>query len=242
MSARLRFLVLHSLSSLVIVLLIFLLIFFVWYPVPLIQAVGVLTIIFMMAVIDLIIGPLLGFLVYKEGKKSLKFDLTVIILLQLTALIYGVYNIEQGRPVWIVYNVDRFELVRKNDIVRTPTQEVKAEYEKTPWVPQWVACDFAKDINRRNEEMFAEAEVGISIARRPERYEPLKDAQQRILQQMQPLEKLKQFNATEAVEHILAQYPQATAWVPLDANVLDMVVLLDKQGHVIKMVDLRPWN
>ena len=59
----------------------------------------------MLLAIDVILGPLLGLLVYKEGKKSLKFDLSVIILIQIAALCYGVFSIEQGRPAWLVYNV-----------------------------------------------------------------------------------------------------------------------------------------
>lgn len=41
---------------------------------------------------------------------------------------------------------------------------------------------------------------------------------------------------------ILAKYPQAVGWVPLKAIAMDMTVLLDEQGNVVKIVDLRPWN
>ena len=50
-------------------------------------------------------------------KKSLKMDLAVIIIIQLSALFYGIYSIFEGRPAWLAYNVDRFELVRNNEIV-----------------------------------------------------------------------------------------------------------------------------
>lgn len=93
------------------------LVFFIWYPVPLATAVGVTHIFLIILAIDIIVGPFLGLVVYKHGKKTLKFDLGVIILLQILALCYGVHSIEQGRPAWIAYNVDRFELVRKNEII-----------------------------------------------------------------------------------------------------------------------------
>ncbi len=42
---------------------------------------------------------------------------------------------------------------------------------------------------------------------------------------------------------ILAKYPQATGYIPLKANAVDMTVLVNKEtGVVIKIVDLRPWN
>ena len=105
---RLKFFLSHLSISFLIALLVIGVVFIVWYPSPLATAVGVTHIFLMLLAIDVVIGPILGLLVYKEGKKSLKFDLTVIILLQLSALFYGIYSIEQGRPVWIAFNVDRF--------------------------------------------------------------------------------------------------------------------------------------
>ena len=55
-------------------------------------------------------------------------------------------------------------------------------------------------------------------------------------------EVLQQYNDKDSVVKILNQYPQATAFVPLKASHLDMAVLLDKKGNVVKIVDLRPWK
>ena len=114
MSKRVKFFLGHFCISLFIASIVVGMVFFIWYPSPLAKAVNVTHIFLMMLMIDVIIGPVLGLLVYKDGKKTLKFDLTVIILIQLSALCYGVYTIAQGRPVWIVYSVDRFELVKNN--------------------------------------------------------------------------------------------------------------------------------
>lgn len=108
MSKRQKIFLSHLSISVLIALLVIGLIFFIWYPAPLAKAVGVTQIFLMMLAIDVIVGPVLGLLVYKEGKKPLKFDLSVIILIQISALLYGVYSIEQGRPAWLVYNVDQF--------------------------------------------------------------------------------------------------------------------------------------
>ena len=113
MSKRLKFFLSHLSLSFLIAILVIGLVFFIWYPSPLATAVGVTHIFLMLLVIDVILGPLLGLLVYKEGKKTLKFDLSVIIFIQICALVYGVYTIAKGRPVWLVYNIDRIELVGK---------------------------------------------------------------------------------------------------------------------------------
>ncbi|GAA5630494.1 hypothetical protein Acal02_01094 [Acinetobacter calcoaceticus] len=244
MNARLNFFSSHLLLSILIAFLVIGIVFFIWYPAPLAKAVGVTHIFLMMLAIDVIIGPLLGLLVYKEGKKSLKMDLGIIILIQFVALGYGVYSIAQGRPAWLAYNVDRFELVRNNEIVTNQIAQVNPQYQQPSWLkPQFVGVEFAKDKKIRGDEMFAEVLGGISIAQKPERYVPLDKVKNQIRQHAQNLDVLNQFNDKALVEKTLSNYPQATAFVPLKANAVDMTVLINKEkGEVVKIVDLRPWK
>lgn len=244
LSKRQKFFLGHLGLSLSLALIILMWVFFCWYPSPLAKAVGVTHIFLMMLAIDVIVGPVLGFIVYKEGKKTLKFDLSVIILIQLSALCYGVYSIGQGRPAWLVYNVDRFELVRNNEIIDQNIQRAKPEYQYPSWFkPQYVATVFAQDIKTRNDDMFAEALGGISLAQKPERYVALSEVKQQIQQRAQSLNELNQFNAKQDTDKILNQYPEADSWVPLKASSVDMVVLMNKEkGQVVKIIDLRPWK
>jgi hypothetical protein len=243
MSKRLKFFVNHFFLSFLLALLVIGLVFFIWYPAPFAKAVGVTHIFLMMLAIDVIVGPVLGLFVYKEGKKSLKFDLTVIIAIQISALLYGVYSIEQGRPAWLAYNVDRFELVRKNEIVDQNINQAKPQFQQVSWFkPQYVAVNFAKDIQQRNNDMFAEVLGGISLAQRPERYVDFAQAKEHIQKRAQSLDLLQQYNDKAAVEKTLAKYPKATAFLPMKASAVDMTVLINKQGEVVKIVDLRPWQ
>lgn len=241
---RTKFFLSHLIISISLALLVIGLVFFIWYPSPLATAVGVTHIFLMLLAIDVIVGPLLGLLVYKEGKKTLKFDLSVIILIQIAALCYGIFSIEQGRPAWLVYNVDRFELVRKNELVDTNIQHAQPQFQQLSWFkPQYVATEFAKDTHQRNDEMFAEIFNGISITQRPERYVEFSQAITQVQQRALPLVELEQYNSKIAVEKILEKYPQADAWLPLKANAIDMVVLVNKESaSIIKIVDLRPWE
>lgn len=243
LSSRQNFFLMHLGVSCLLALIVLIGIFFVWYPMPLGKAIGVTHIFLMMLVIDVIVGPILGLLVYKENKKSLKFDLTVIVLIQIFALCYGIYSIEQGRPAWLAYNVDRFELVRKNEIITTNIQNALPEYQQPSWFqPQYVAVEFSKNLKQRNDDMFAEALGGISLAQRPDRYVNFSKAKPQMQQRSQRLSILDEFNNKVDVREILEKYPQADSWLPLKANAVDMVVLLDKNAEVVKIVDLRPWN
>ncbi len=197
----------------------------------------------MMLAIDVIVGPILGLLVYKEGKKTLKFDLGVIIAIQISALCYGLYSIEQGRPAWLAYNVDRFELVRKNEIVDQNINQAKPQFQQPSWLkPQFVATEFAKNTQQRNDDIFNEVLGGISLAQRPERYVELIKVQKKMQQRAQKLKLLQQYNNKIDVEKILAKYPQATAFLPMKASTVDMAVLIDQKANVVKIVDLRPWH
>ena len=243
MSNRLKFFLSHLSISILIALFVMGLVFFIWYPAPLAKAVGVTQIFLMMLAIDVIVGPLLGLLVYKQGKKSLKFDLTVIIAIQISALLYGIYSIEQGRPAWLAYNLDRFELVRKNEIVDQNINQAKPKFQQVSWFkPQYVAVNFAKDIQQRNKDMFAEALGGISLAQRPERYVHFAEAKAQLQKRAQSLELLPQYNDKTVVEKTLAKYPKATAFLPMKASAVDMTVLINHKGEVVKIVDLRPWQ
>ena len=244
MSKRLKFFLSHLSISLLIALFVIVLVFFIWYPVPLATAVGVTHIFLIILAIDIIIGPFLGLVVYKHGKKTLKFDLGVIILLQILALGYGVYSIEQGRPAWIAYNVDRFELVRKNEIITDHIEQALPQFQHPSWFkPKWVGVEFAKDANVRSDDLFAEALGGISIAQKPERYVDFSKTTTQLKQRTKNLKDLNQYNNAQQVERIVSKYPQATGFVPLKANAVDMTVLINKdRGEVIKIVNLRPWK
>lgn len=244
MPKRLKFFLTHLSISTLVVCIAMSVVFFIWYPAPLAKAVGVTHIFLMMLAIDVIVGPILGFLIYKEGKKSLKFDLAVIILIQLSAFIYGFYSIAQGRPVYIAYVVDRFELVRKNDLVVNKNDKILPQYQYPSFFkPQFVNVQLAKTVQERNTDLFDEVLGGVTLAQQPKRYVDFGQAKAQILQKAQDLKLLNQFNNQQVVANILKHYPTANAWVPLKANAVDMVVLLNKKsGEVVKIVDLRPWK
>ncbi|MEG2443107.1 MAG: TfpX/TfpZ family type IV pilin accessory protein [Acinetobacter sp.] len=244
MSKRLKFFLSHLMISFLMALLVVGLVFFIWYPAPLAQAVGVTQIFLMMLSIDVIVGPMLTLLVYKEGKKTLKIDLTVIILIQITALLYGVYNIAQGRPLWLVQNGNRFELVRNNEIMDENIKLAKAEYQQASWFkPQFVAVNSGNTVEEKNKNLFEEVESGISAALRPERYTTLDQEKQNLVVHSRDLEELKKFNDSPKIQTILKKYPKANAWLPLRATTIDMTVLINKNtGEIVKIVDLRPWH
>lgn len=235
----------HLLISLIIATVSLAIVLLVWYPQPLFQATGVGKIFLLMLGIDVVLGPLLTFIVYKPNKKSLKLDLTVIICVQLAAFIYGFYHVYDGRPVWIAYNVDRFDLVRNNEIDNRKLLEAEAIYQNSSNIgPRYVAAVIPRDdLKAFNQILFDEIQAGIAPSQRPELYRPLKSVNDKMENRAKELDELYKYNDKNKVKKILSLYTEADSFLPLKASADNMVVLLNKENSIkiIKIVDLRPW-
>lgn len=108
---KLKAALIHLTLSIIVVGILGIIIFYVWYPKPFASIAGVIEPLKLLIMIDVIVGPLLTFVVYKKNKSSLKFDLSIIVLFQLAALSYGAYTIYQGRPSLIVMNNGKFHFL-----------------------------------------------------------------------------------------------------------------------------------
>ena len=107
----------HLLISLLIFSGILYLILFQWYPEPFFTAQGGWQGIRLMALVDLVLGPTLTLIVFNHMKKrrEIMLDLSVIALVQLTALIWGGYTVYTQRPVALVYWAGNFYTVTSDD-------------------------------------------------------------------------------------------------------------------------------
>jgi hypothetical protein len=233
----------HIVFSLVLLSIALYLVYEVWYPTPLNIAMGVTSIYLMLLAIDLIVGPFLTFLVYKKDKKKLCFDLIVILAIQLSAFSFGLYILSQGRPVWQVFVIDDIELVSPIDL-RTPITGLKEPQLKDGLLkaPLWIAAVYSDDTKIRQSQKEAEMFDGISLATRPETYHPLQVKSRVVLEKLQSVDKLRQFNTQEQVKKELHQYLNIQGWLPVKAPNVDMVAIFNQNGQPLGIVNLRPWN
>lgn len=233
---------LHLLLSLLIVGVLALLIFKVWYPMPLATAIGVFAIFIIVFIVDLFIGPLLTLVVYKKNKKSLIFDLTVIVIIQIAALSYGVYTLSQARPVWLTFYNNRFEIVRVNDIEDSYLENVSKRYSHFSLTgPEWVAAKPSGSL-REIEDLEFGNKLGAKIAHQPALYYPIEQAYPEIKSRAYELSKLEAANTKEEIDRYISSNSQATGWLPLWGQQQHMVILINKNGVPIDIVDLRPWT
>lgn len=242
LSKKNKYVLLHFSFSVLIAMHIMYLIFFIWYPQSLSNATGVKQIIYIMVIADVILGPILSWIIYKENKKTLKLELAIIIMIQIIALGYGLYTLAQARPAWIVYYKDGFELVQNNQIYIKYKNDISKKYEKISlFGPKYVAVSNPTSYEQKNHDIFLEMN-GISVAQVPMRYAELELSSKDMQQYARNIKDLKEFNNQTTLMKVLSKYPQAKYFFPLKASFEDMTVLVDQDYKVIKIVDLRPWN
>ena len=97
----------HLGISFIIFLVLLFFIIFQWYPPPFFSSDGGWQGIRIIAAVDLVLGPLLTLIVFKPGKPGLKFDLTVIGIVQAGALAWGIWTVHHERPIATVF-VDHY--------------------------------------------------------------------------------------------------------------------------------------
>ena len=171
----LRIASIHLMCSAAVITLFAIFFLGVWYPFPYREISGGRELFFLLIVVDVVCGPLLTFVLYDPTKKSieLKWDLGLIVLMQLAALAYGSFTIWQARPIFLVLEVDRFKVILASSLNNMAVAALPLPL-KPSWLsgPVLVSIREPKDRNERNEVLFESAQGGRDYADRPEFYMP----------------------------------------------------------------------
>jgi hypothetical protein len=161
---------LHLIVSLFVAALVAALVFGLWFPHPYRELAGGMELFLIVIAVDVVCGPLLTAVLFNPAKpkRELFTDLSLVVLIQLAALAYGMYAVVQSRPIYAVFEVDRFRVVTVADI--DSVDWVKA---KSPWnVPTWLGPQLITVRSvANNEEKLASIDLamaGKDVSSRPE--------------------------------------------------------------------------
>lgn len=239
---KIRFFLMHSIFSFSLFIVSLYLVFYIWYPSDLTFATGVLPIYGILLFVDFILGPALTLIIYKKDKIKMYIDITIIVILQVSAFLYGLYTLEQGRPAWLVFVIDDIEIVSKSDIKKS--EDLGNENFKIGFFekPIWVAAEYSSNLKIAQQQKEDEMFKGISLAQRPETFVLIDKKKQAIIKKLKPLNELENFNSAIQIVNIVNKYGAVKGWLPVKASNLDMVALFDKNGKPLKIVNLRPWK
>jgi hypothetical protein len=242
MMSRSRAFVFHLSISAIVGLALFFAFWFIWYPYPLAIAVGGHEIFMMLLGVDVVVGPLLTLFVFKSGKRTLKFDLAVIAVLQLSALAYGVGTLLAGRPVYIAALGHRFDLIQASDFT---AEALATQNVSLPWLgPVWTGTRAPESAKERESLMFG----GDDLGNLPQYYAPMSSMRDELLKRAQAISKLKELNPgnSEEIDRWLAEHGRnedSVRFQGLRARNLDMTVMLDaKDASIIGIAPFIPWR
>jgi hypothetical protein len=180
MRFRLKAFGLHLLASTSALSLILGTLYLGWYHWPGWYLADAARVIMVMAGVDLVLGPLLTFLVARSSKprRELTRDIGIIVAVQLIALIYGTVSLWSGRPLYYAFSESVLQLVQAYDI---NADEWALGRQQNPqlsphWysVPRWIWAPLPTDPKER-EKIAGSAIAGgddvISMPRYFKRWE-----------------------------------------------------------------------
>lgn len=108
----------HFGLSLLVAAIVAFLVFTLWFPYPYRELAGGRELFLLVMAVDVVCGPLLTFVLFSptKPKKELRTDISLIVVIQLLALCYGIWNVWQIRPLYLVQEADRFNIISAANI------------------------------------------------------------------------------------------------------------------------------
>jgi hypothetical protein len=237
----------HLSLSLTVLSLFSTLVLLAWYPSPLLDVQGGVNVMAILLSVDVILGPLMTLILFKPGKKGLKFDLTVVALFQISAFLYGAHAIYSEHPLYLVFAVDRFQVITPSqiDLTELKVPELKRAFWQRP-LPVSIAPP--DDPKERKEILFSTMlSGGKDYPELPKFYRPYPTSLSDMAEHALDLNALQQRTAQGRAQiQALLQAHNMTAnqilAFPITGKALDMTVLVAKSdGHLLGMVPVDPW-
>lgn len=239
----------HLTASAAVVGLFLLLTFFVWYPAPLFEVEGTRSVIQLLLGVDIILGPLLTLVVFKPGKPGLKFDLVIIIVIQLSAFTYGANIIFSERPAIVSFAVDRFVVIPVAEEKKLGMDKLDKQQVKLNAIgPTFVYAEQPEDTEASQKLLFEALEGKPDLEKRPEYYRDFHaNIEKNFAKAMDLRAYAEKFEpAREKIERFLKKsgksYSDIAAYPVVGKN-HDMVLVVDKQSKSIAgSIDINPWE
>jgi hypothetical protein len=230
----------HLGLSVLVVALAASLVFGIWYPYPYRELAGGRELFLLIVGVDVICGPVLTFVLFNPAKPRAELwrDLSLVSLIQIGALMYGIHAVWQARPLFLVQEIDRFKVVSLVDLDSYALVALSQTLKPAVFSgPQTVAIRSAKDDQEREKILFESIQGGRDYAERPEFYLPYEG--ENALKSLKRAKSLsvfleKQPGQSKAARKLAAdKKADITQWMYLPVIARqDWVAVLDKQGQI----------
>ncbi len=223
------------------------LVLFVFYPYPFLQLQKSGKFALLLILTAGFIGPALTWLVYKKAKRGLVLDLIVIVFVQLAAIGWGTLSLYQNRPYFMVYTVDRFEVMSTRDIDMASITDPKF-LDKPLAGPILLYANMPKSeasFQKLLQEVMFEGKPDLQF--RPEFWSLYADRQKLALQSSRPLAELREARpgSAKTIDKLVQNNGRDInhlAFLPALINDGHFAAILDADsGEVVENLKVDPW-
>lgn len=231
----------HLLASALVAALAAALVFGIWFPYPYRDLVGGRELFLLVVGVDVVCGPLLTLVLFNhlKSRRELALDLSLVALVQMAALMYGLHTVVQARPVYLVFEVDRFRAVTMADIQQDKLRPEQGGLQDIGWRgPQLIGVRQPKE--GESIESLGQSLGGYDPSVRPDWWVPYAEVVPRVLQRAQPVSALLEKRPQDAAE-IKAALDEAKApqdslrWIPVTSfQSTGWVAFIDKETAQIR--------
>lgn len=237
-----------SISALIAITVTFIMVA-LWYKPPLISATGGYQLLMLLLLVDVALGPLMTLIIFNTKKplKELKIDLSIIAIIQLSALLYGMFIVYETRPVFTVFYKNAFYLVNAN-LLNKEDLALATSYHNLPLTgPKYVYVEMPADKEKRHavyEKMF----LGKGLYEYPQYFQPYQSHTVEITNATHSLGELRNLNPQDAttLDKAILETGKSEvdlSYLPLRAKHQDLVVLVGKNdGKIYQLLNLKPWQ
>ena len=246
--SKLQAFLIHLTGSAVVVGTLCAVIFFVWYPAPYFAAKGASGVLLVLIGVDLILGPTLTLILFRPRKPGLVFDLSVILTIQLAALVYGTTALYQERPYYLVFAVDRLEILAYKDVDSSMIEY--EELRRKPFIGPILAVASLPEGQDEFQRLLEETafECKPDIERRPEFWSPYANRSDDVIARAKSLaELLERYPETRTEISKLTESLDAEiddlAYIPLVGRETSFAFVIDAETATpIDIIDVDPWS
>jgi hypothetical protein len=176
----------------------------------------------------------------------LLFDYTVVGVVQLAALVYGVYSVSEARPAYVAFVKDRLEVIAAAEISEKDRLEAReARFASLPFRGPILVATLVRPEDY--DDALWTALAGRDIGVRPKFYVDYESQIERIKEHLKPLSALQRRN--QEFERVIAtalrdleRPADDLGWLPVKHTRGIWTALVDRQtGYPVKYVPIDPY-
>ena len=178
------------------------LVFGLWYPYPYGEISGGRELFFLVVAVDVIMGPLITLAIFNRAKprRELLIDFTVVGLLQLAALGYGLWTVFAARPVHLVFEYSRMTVVHAIDVDADLRAKAPTSLQKLPVTgPTVIALRPFKNPAEQFDATMAAFE-GFPLAARSDLWQAYEPVRADVLKEAKPVAELRARFSNQAAQ------------------------------------------